>query len=65
MMVPPHPDPSASIPSLVARMPPLVVIVNVGVLVPSLLTVKAAMVLVPDRQLPISVPLGDVTVPWM
>ena len=62
-MVPPHPDPSESIPNLEAIIPTPFTSVNVGVLLPSLFTVNAAIGALPFRQLPITVPFGEGGVP--
>jgi len=64
-MVAPHPLPSAAIPSSAVRIPELLTMVNVGVLLPSRFTVKAATVEVPDTQLAISVPVPAGGVFWI
>ncbi|SRR6266487_4519266 len=65
VMAEPHPVPSIAIPSCVVRTPEVFVIANVGVLLPSRLTVKAETVEVPDTQLPISVPAPAGGVFWI
>jgi len=47
------------------RIPALVTMVNVGVLLPSRVTLKAATVEVPDKQLAISVPAAAVGGFWI
>jgi hypothetical protein len=61
MEVTAHPLPSGAIPRLVVVMPVLV-IVNVGVLVPSRFTVNAARLELPDPQFPTRIPVPAVGV---